>query len=388
MRARDEQQIELEKVGKSVKIRVKTMDNNKRGMFKTNPNMIVKMVGATFQDDPSSPNAELLKIALKADRDALVALGVPIEEVPPAKQRLGFQPTLGEQEDVDEMRRALREALKFLKEAEEEPGAAKYIHGKASDQLKVAARFASSSRSVSSRIKETQKYVDYESNGKPSKYSRGYAMNMINDLLNTTYYVERPVQDDLKDDYKDDFYDDIKDGGHGDYKDGHGNGDIKGGGYHQDGDIKGGAIGGDMKGGHGNGDIKGGHNSGDIKTNTSFRTGLGTRKYDRVKANVAIDEKNGRVGMSESIEAQIQKDLEVMDTFNGINFVEWHFYPRGGKVGPTESVRRKLVAADIRIVIHNSSHGSDLKGGHSSDYKSGSSSDIKGGGGFYDSDLK
>jgi hypothetical protein len=66
------------------------------------------------------------------------------------------------------------------------------------------------------------------------------------------------------------------------------------------------------------------------------------------------------VGDEEKIVKQIKKDMWLitnppMRGDPNVKAAEWHFFCSGitGKIGPTPATRLLLIAAGIRIVIHN-----------------------------------
>jgi len=379
-----ERVIELDNVGNEVRF-VAQMQHNSRGFMSTDPNIIVEFIGATFQDDPNNPNAELLDYANQGNREALASLGVDIMEIPPAKSSFGFQPTIPDELDIQEMKAALREARNLLDDAGSESGAVDYIHQRAGDQLTVAGRYAQSNRKVSSRINEIKRYIEFRKDGQPSPISRAYAINMINDIINTDFYYHQEPTTGHDSDYKEPGYGDIKDDGYGggyddgsDYKDDdYGSGSD----YKYDGPVY-------------DSDIKDGNDTGsdykDDGPSTSsprtIRTYLGNRRYDNVSRGTAIDEKSGRQSLSQSARDQIEKDIEVMDDpSNAVEMVEWHFLPnRNGESGPTESLRSALRSAGIRIVEPRNSGGFTPR----PPLDSYDDDDLKGGGSSYDDDLK
>jgi len=86
-----------------------------------------------------------------------------------------------------------------------------------------------------------------------------------------------------------------------------------------------------------------------------FDTSIGPRTVDNLTSDgIAQESKYGVTDLTEIIERQIDKDVQLMTTpGSGVSSAEWHFFesPITG-IGPTESLINALQEADIRIVLH------------------------------------
>lgn len=82
-------------------------------------------------------------------------------------------------------------------------------------------------------------------------------------------------------------------------------------------------------------------------------TSSGRRFIDNLSNGVAQESKVGRAGLTSRIVSQINKDRELLDTpGNGIDSVEWHFFPSSTGVGPTAQLEEVLLAQGIDVVVH------------------------------------
>jgi RHS repeat-associated protein len=85
----------------------------------------------------------------------------------------------------------------------------------------------------------------------------------------------------------------------------------------------------------------------------SRMTSVGRRFIDNLSNGVAQESKVGRTGLTARVVTQINKDRELLDTpGNGIDSVEWHFFPSSTGVGPTPQLQEALLAQGIDIVRH------------------------------------
>ncbi|PCJ15746.1 MAG: hypothetical protein COB02_17715 [Candidatus Cloacimonadota bacterium] len=362
----------LENVGTDVKVQAKVYAQKSKRSWGLNPdpNFEIKLFRSAQIDDPSNPDAELLAYAKKAQAATLKKMGVPSYEIPPSKVVLygvSFKSQKAMYRAQDVIDRAAN--------AQSPMRAVGILEGSA-----IEAPY-----SVSSLLKKAISYLEAADQNN-SELAKTYGKRILDELNRASNQFSH--------------YTDQASPGYGDIKDGYGDSDVKPG-YGNDSDTKPGYGGGydsDVKPGYGNGhdtDGKPGYGSGhssdtkpgygsDTKPgngnsyNSSSKTVstlYGNRRYDSVSRGTAIDNKNGRISYSEAIKGQIRKDQDVMDDrSNGISNVKWYFFPKNGKVGPTDSLRTALQRARITIVIKSGSAAG-------SDYKKSSGS-------FYDSDLK
>ncbi|MCJ8345217.1 hypothetical protein MJH12_06735 [bacterium] len=370
----------------SVKAKVYAQESKRSWGLNPDPNFEIKLYKSSQVDDPANPDAQLLEYAKSARSSTLKKMGVPSYEVPPSKVVL-YDLTFPNQKS---MYRAA-DVIDRAANAGNPMRAIGILEGSAIE-------------GPSSVIRALNTAISYLAAGDKfnSELAKSYGQRIL-DRINRYSNSFSYYQDQTGAGYDDITGSDLKPGyGSGsdsDVKPGHGGGyssDVKpghGGGYSSD--VKpghGGGYSSDVKPGHGNtkpgySDTKPGYGSGSSYNSSTktFKTLFGTRKYDTVNGRTAIDNKNGRISYSQAARTQIKKDEDVMnDRSNGISRVEWHFYPKSGKIGPTSSLRTALQRAGIGIVEKGSSdYKSDSKSGKSdykSDYKSGSS--------FYDSDIK
>ncbi|MCO4781436.1 MAG: hypothetical protein KC646_03875 [Candidatus Cloacimonetes bacterium] len=369
----------LENVGTEVSVQAKVYAQESKRSWGLNPdpNFEIKLFKSSQVDDPSNPDAQLVQYAKSATRSTLKKMGVPFYEVPPANvviydTRFENQKAMYRAQDVIDRAANAGNAMRAIGILE---GSA--IHGPSSiiSALNTAIKYLSAGDKYHSELAKSygQRILD-----------------QVNRLSNRfTFYTDQEAgYDDLKDGYGDS---DTKPGYGGGYdsdtKPGYGSDTKPGYGSGYDSDTKpgyGNDKPSDTKPGYGNdkpSDTKPGYgNGGSYNSSTkSFDSLFGMRKYDTVRGSTAIDNKNGRLSNSEALRTQIKKDRDIMSNRqNGINSVEWHFFPKSGKVGPTDTLRDALNRAGIRIVIKNGGAG----------YDSDTKSDYKSGGSFYDSDLK
>ncbi|MDF2667766.1 MAG: hypothetical protein K0R67_72 [Paenibacillus sp.] len=80
------------------------------------------------------------------------------------------------------------------------------------------------------------------------------------------------------------------------------------------------------------------------------------RKLDALDPDGLFHEaKFGYTSKTESIEHQIAKDLELIQTAGQVRGVVWHFFrdSRNGKLGPSKPLRKELEKRGIIVVIHS-----------------------------------
>ncbi len=83
-------------------------------------------------------------------------------------------------------------------------------------------------------------------------------------------------------------------------------------------------------------------------------TTLGVRRLDNLADGVAMESKVGRTALTTRVDAQILKDVELMNNpaISGVYSVEWHFFPGSTGIGPTAPLLRRLEECLITVCIH------------------------------------
>ncbi len=86
-----------------------------------------------------------------------------------------------------------------------------------------------------------------------------------------------------------------------------------------------------------------------------FDTSLGPRTIDNFTDEGILQEaKSGYTDLTESIERQIDKEIELVNTpGNGVNSAEWHFFESSvSGIGPSPSLINALQEGVIKIFVH------------------------------------
>jgi len=93
-------------------------------------------------------------------------------------------------------------------------------------------------------------------------------------------------------------------------------------------------------------------------TKKYFSTSLGARFVDNFIDGVAQESKVGYTELSKRIEAQIAKDLELLET-KAVSGVEWHFFanPYTGAIGAAPQLLLYLSNTPIIVIIHSAGGG-------------------------------
>jgi len=83
-------------------------------------------------------------------------------------------------------------------------------------------------------------------------------------------------------------------------------------------------------------------------------TTLGVRRLDNLADGVARESKVGRTALTTRVEAQILKNVELMNNpaISGVYSVEWHFFSGSTGIGPTAPLLRRLQECLITVCRH------------------------------------
>lgn len=85
----------------------------------------------------------------------------------------------------------------------------------------------------------------------------------------------------------------------------------------------------------------------------SLSTSLGVRRIDNLVDGVAMESKVGRTSLSKSVDMQIRKDMDLLNSpVSGVNAVEWHFFPGKTGIGPTAPLLQRLEGCGFTVCIH------------------------------------
>ncbi|WP_206957401.1 DUF6862 domain-containing protein [Trinickia acidisoli] len=84
-----------------------------------------------------------------------------------------------------------------------------------------------------------------------------------------------------------------------------------------------------------------------------FSTSLGGRYVDQLVDGVANESKVGYTSLTSSVQTQIAKDAELMNS-GAVNGVNWHFFtsPVTGLGGPSQPLLNTLQGSGIGVIIH------------------------------------
>ncbi|WP_322880961.1 DUF637 domain-containing protein [Pandoraea sputorum] len=84
-----------------------------------------------------------------------------------------------------------------------------------------------------------------------------------------------------------------------------------------------------------------------------FSTSLGGRYVDQLINGIANESKVGYTSFTSSVQIQIAKDLELMNS-GAVNSVNWHFFtsPITGLGGPSQPLLKALQSSGIGVVVH------------------------------------